>query len=100
VISFHDFIVFLAVARIAEPSCVILIPGASRAIVLSDILTAAAGRAGELCEAFARRGTDDREPSGAMRPALLLPDRKLFVAAQLFTVGSGELVLRAFLAAG
>jgi hypothetical protein len=99
VISFHGFIVFFAVARIAAPSCVVLIPGASRAVVLSDILTAAAGRAGELSEAFARRDTDDREPSGAMRPALLLPDRKTFVAAQLFTVGCGELFLRALLAA-
>jgi len=98
--SFQGFIVLFAVARIAVLSCVILIPGASRAVVLSDIGTAAAGRTGELREAFARRDANDREPSGAMRPGIFLPRRKLFVAAELFTVGCGELVLRALLAAG
>jgi hypothetical protein len=35
-----------------------------------------------------------------MRPAIVLTDRKFFVAPELFTVGCGELVLRALLAAG
>ncbi|HEY3853401.1 MAG TPA: hypothetical protein VGO67_03295, partial [Verrucomicrobiae bacterium] len=91
---------FLAVARTAAPSCVLLIQGASRAVVLSDIWTAAAGRAGKLREAFARPDADDRDPSGAMRPALILAGRKFFVAAQLFTVDCGELFLRALLATG
>ena len=73
--------------------------GASWAGVLSDIGTAATGRAGKLCEAFVRRGADDRDPSGAMRPELFLAGRKFFVAAELFTAGCGELP-RALLAAG
>jgi hypothetical protein len=87
------------VARALVLSTVILIQGASQAVVLSDITTAA-GQAGKLFEAFVRRGTKDRALSGATRPEPFLPGRKLFVAAQLFTVGSGELFLRALLAAG
>jgi hypothetical protein len=69
-------------------------------VVLSDIGTATAEGAGKLCEAFLRRGADDRDPLRAMRPATCLPGRKIFVTAELFTVGCGDLVLRALLAAG
>jgi hypothetical protein len=80
-------------------SVVILIQGASQAVVLSDIVTAAAEGAGKLNKVFARRGTCDRDPLRAMRPATFLPGRKIFVAAELFTVGCGELPW-ALLAAG
>jgi hypothetical protein len=80
-------------------SVVILILGASQAIVLSDIMTAAAEEAGKLGEAFVRREANDRDPLRAMRPVPNLVDRKFFVAAELFTVGCGELP-RALLAAG
>jgi len=69
-------------------------------VVLSDIGTAAAEGAGKLCEVFVRRDADDRDLLRAMRPATFLPGRKILVAAELFTVGCGELVLRALLAAG
>ncbi len=91
---------FLWVAGIVALSGVDLIPGASQAIVLSDIGTAATERAGKLCEAFARPTTNDRDPFRAMRPLPLYSGRKFFVAAELFTVGCGELILRALLAAG
>jgi hypothetical protein len=87
------------VARTAALSIVILILEASRAVVLSDILTAVAEGAGKLCEVFVRRGADDRDPLRAMRPVITLPDRKVFVAAELFTVGCGELSV-ALLAVG
>jgi hypothetical protein len=87
------------VARTAALSVVILIHGASQAVVLSDILTAAPGRAGKLCSAFVRRRTDDRDPPRAMRPEASISGRKLFVPAKLFTVGCGELAL-ALLATG
>jgi len=87
------------VACIVALSGVVLIPGASRAIVLSDIGTGAAERTGKLLSAFVGRITNDREPFRAMRPASTLPGRKLFVAAELFTVGCGELPW-ALLAAG
>jgi hypothetical protein len=87
------------VARTAALSLVILIHGASQAVVLSDILTAAAERAGKLVAVFVRLGGLDRDPLIAVRPASILPGRKLFVAAKLFTVGCGELPL-ALLAAG
>jgi hypothetical protein len=87
------------VARIAVLSVVILIQGASRAIVLSDIVTAAAEGAGKLREVFVRRGANDRDPLRAMRPVSNLAGRKFFVAAELFTVGCGELP-GALLAAG
>jgi len=90
---------FLWVACIVALSCVDLIPEASQAIVLSDIGTAAAERAGKLCAAFVRRNTDDRDPFRAMRPLPLYSGRKFFVAAELFTVGCGELS-RALLPAG
>jgi len=82
---------------IVARSKVNLIPGASRAIVLSDFGTGAARRTGELRETFARLGTNDRAPSGAMRPAGLCLGRKsfslafIFGATQLFTAGCGEL---------
>ena len=60
-------------------------------MVLSDIVTAASEQAGELRLAFVWRVTNDRDPLGAMRPEGSLSGRKLFVAAELFTVGCGEL---------
>ena len=79
------------VARTAALSGVNLIQGASQAIVLSDIVTAAAEGAGKLRRVFARQGGYDRDPPRAMRPATSLRGRKLFVMAELFTVGCGEL---------
>ena len=76
-----------------------LIHGASQAVVLSDIRTAAAEGAGKLSEVFVRPAEMDRDPLRAMRPASILLGRKLFVAAELFTVGCGELP-RALLATG
>ena len=76
-----------------------LIHGASQAIVLSDIVTAAAEGAGKLSEVFVRRAEMDRDPLRAMRPVANLPGRKILVAAELFTVGCGELP-GALLAAG
>jgi hypothetical protein len=76
-----------------------LIHGASQAIVLSDIVTAAAEGAGKLSEDFERRAEMDRDPLRAMRPVANLPGRKFFVVAELFTVGCGELP-QALLAAG
>ena len=78
------------VARTATLSVVILILGASQAVVLSDILTAAAEGAGKLLEVFTRLGTNDRDPLRAMRPVFTLPGRKFVVAAELFTDGCGE----------
>jgi hypothetical protein len=69
-------------------------------VVLSDILTAAAEGAGKLVSIFARFGDEDRDPPRAMRPALTLPGRKLFVAAELFTVGCGELPAAPFATGG
>src|SRR5260370_36299755 len=71
-------------------SCVALIPGASQAVVLSDIWTAATERAGKLKSAFVRRRTYDREPFLAMRPLPSYSDRKFLSRAQLFNVGRGE----------
>jgi hypothetical protein len=76
-----------------------LIHGASQAIVLSDIVTAAAEGAGKLFRVFVRQAQIDRDPLRAMRPASTLPGRKFLVAAELFTVGCGELPW-ALLAAG
>jgi hypothetical protein len=76
-----------------------LIHGASQALVLSDIVTAAAEGAGKLFTVFLRLANSDRDPLRAMRPASTLPGRKFFVAAELFTVGCGELP-PALLAAG
>jgi hypothetical protein len=80
-------------------SGVLLIHGASQAVVLSDIGTAAAEGAGKLFAVFARPPETDRDPLRAMRPVLTLSGRKSLVAAELFTVGCGELP-RALLAAG
>ena len=68
-----------------------LIHGASQAIVLSDIVTAAAEGAGILSEVFTRQTEMDRDPLRAMRPVGALPGRKVFVAAELFTFGRGAL---------
>lgn len=76
-----------------------LIHGASQAVVLSDIVTAATEGAGKLSVVFVRLAKKDRDPLTAMRPASTLPGRKFIVAAELFTVGCGELP-RALLAAG
>ena len=76
-----------------------LIHGASQAVVLSDIRTAAAEGAGKLSEVFVRPAEMDRDPLRAMRPVSILLGRKVFVAAELFTVGCGELPW-ALLAAG
>src|SRR5271157_4188969 len=97
--SVHGFIGLPLVARTAALSGVLLIHGASQAVVLSDILTAAAEGAGKLSRVFVRRAERDRDPPRAMRPGFILPGRKLFVAAELFTVGCGELP-QALLAAG
>ena len=97
--SVHGFIDLPLVARTAALSVVMLIHGASQAIVLSDILTAAAEGAGKLSRVFVRPAERDRDPLRAMRPVFTLPGRKSFVAAELFTVGCGELPW-ALLAAG
>jgi hypothetical protein len=76
-----------------------LIHGASQAVVLSDIVTAAAEGAGKLSGVFVRQAEMDRDPLRAMRPGTTLPGRKFVVAAELFTVGCAELP-RALLAAG
>jgi hypothetical protein len=82
-----------------------LIQGASRAFILSDFETGAAGWSGKLQQSFARHGRVDRDPSRAMPPRLLYPGDKsfslfvFFTAAQLFTVVRGEL-FRALLANG
>jgi hypothetical protein len=87
------------------PSCVDLIHGASRAFVLSDVGTDAAGRTGELCLILEGWATDDRDPPRAMRPWLGCLERTSFSlqfmtgAAKLFTVDCGELT-EALLAAG
>ena len=87
------------------PSCVDLIPGASQAIVLSDVETDAAGRAGKLCSILAGWEADDRDPPRAMRPWQECLERKSFSldfitgVAELFTEDSGEL-LGALLALG
>jgi len=78
------------VVRIEALSGVNLIQGASRAIVLSDFVRAAAARSGKLTEAFKRQGCMDREPRGAMRPELFIHRRKVFVGAELFTEAAGS----------
>jgi len=80
-------------------SPVILIQGASQAVVLSDIRTAATEGAGKLSAVFARQDADDRDPFSAMRPTTTILGRKIFGAAELFTGGCGELP-GALLAAG
>jgi len=87
------------------PSCVDLIPGASQAIVLSDVGTDASGRAGKLRLILAGCGLADRDPPRAMRPGQACLERKsfpvdfIFGAAELFTENCGEL-LEALLAFG
>jgi len=54
-------------------------------------VTAAAEGAGRLAIVFMRRGANDRDPLRAMRPAFTLTGRKSFFAAELFTIGCGEL---------
>src|SRR5579859_6594870 len=82
---------------IVAPSCVDLIPGASWAIVLSDVETGAAGRAGKLLLILAGSDTEDRDPPRAMRPWPECLERKTFSrnfmgrAAELFTAGCGGL---------
>jgi len=77
------------------PSCVDLIPGASRAAVLSDVGTDAAERAGVLRVILVGWGAKDRDPLGAMRPEAGCLGRESFspefilAAAKLFTVGCG-----------
>ena len=78
--------------------------GASQAFVLSDVGTAAAGRAGELCEILAGWDAEDRDAPGAMPPEAFCLRRKtfsltfIFGSAKLFTVGCGAAV--SFLAVG
>jgi len=80
------------------PSCVDLIPEASQAVVLSDVWTGAAGRAGKLSSILVGWLTDDRDPPGAMRPRQVCLERKtfssgfIFGAAELFTEACGELL--------
>jgi hypothetical protein len=77
---------------------------ASRAFVLSDVGTAAAGRAGELRSILAGSETKDRDAPGAMPPEGFCLRGKtfsltfIFGSAKLFTVGCGAAV--GFLAAG
>src|SRR5512139_188852 len=103
--SFHSFMRCPFRFCIVAPSCVDLIPGASWAVVLSDVGTDAAGRAGILPLILVGLATVDRDPPGAMRPWQACLERKTFSldivvrTAQLFTVGSGEL-LETLLAAG
>jgi len=79
------------------PSCVDLIPGASWAVVFSDVGTDAAGRAGLLRLLLVGLTTNDRDPPRAMRPWQTCLERKTFPlhftfgAAELFTEGCGEL---------
>jgi hypothetical protein len=79
------------------PSSVDLIPGASQAIVLSDVETDAAGRAGKLCSILVGWKADDRDLPRAMRPWRECLERKSFSldfmtrAAKLFTDSCGEL---------
>jgi len=90
---------------IVAPPSVDLIPGASQAVVLSDVGADAAGRAGELTLILVGWSKQDRDPPGAMRPGRVCLERKscsrLFIlgAAELFTEGCGEL-RRALLAFG
>src|ERR1044072_9324786 len=76
---------------IVARSSVTLIQEACWAIVLSDFGTGGARGAGVLGAIFERCGNDDRDPSGAMRPAGVCLGRKSFSlafilpAAQLFT---------------
>jgi hypothetical protein len=106
VISFHAFIGYLFFRCIVAPSCVDLIPGASRAIVLSDVWTGAARRAGELGVILVGCGEEDRVPPRAMRPEEASLGRKsfsllfVFRSAKLFTAGCGELGAAALLAGG
>jgi len=87
------------------PSGVDLIPGASWAIVLSDVGTDTAGRAGKLGLILVGCGRADRVPPRAMRPGQASLERKSFSrtfmigAAELFTEGCGEL-FEALLALG
>ena len=79
------------------PSCVDLIPGASRALVLSDVGTRAAGWAGKLGSILVGCVMSDRDPPGAMRPGQGCLARKSFSlafmvrAAELFTEGAEAL---------
>jgi hypothetical protein len=87
------------------PSCVDLIPGASQAVVLSDVETDAARWADELFSILAGYESCDRDPPRAMRPRQACLERKsfslhfIFGSAKLFTDGCGEL-LGALLALG
>ena len=96
---FQSFIRWSLLTRIVAPSHVNLIPGASQAVVLSDVGTDAASRAGELRAILAGWDTNDRDPTGAMRPATDCLDRKSFspafisAAAKLFTGTCGDFLL-------
>jgi hypothetical protein len=96
---------FAFLLGIVAPSCVDLIQGASQAVVLSDVETGAAGRAGELTLILLGWSKQDRDPPGAMRPWPVCLERKMlsslfsFTVAELFTKGCGEL-FRALLAFG
>jgi len=91
---------------IGAPSCVDLIPKASRAVVLSDVGTDATRGPGELGEILGGWSAKDRDPSGAMQPKGAFLGRKSFSpqfildSAKLFTGGCGELCADALLAAG
>src|SRR6188508_1493443 len=69
-------------------------PGASRALVLSDLGVDACGRAGALREAFVRSGHGARAPFEALPPSAEADGVRLFTAdklsaARLFTIGGG-----------
>src|SRR3974377_597816 len=95
--SCHCFIRVAFRLCIVAPSCVDLIPGASQAVVLSDVSTGAAGWAGKLNPILVGWWKMDRDPPGAMRPWQTCLERKTFsldfigVAAELFTDDCGEL---------
>src|SRR6266700_628069 len=95
--SCHGFICFPLRYCIVAPSCVDLIPGASRAVVLSDVGTGAARQAGELPGILVGSVLKDRDPPRAMRPWQECPEREtcslnfIGAAAELFTFGCGAL---------
>src|SRR5216683_2794285 len=96
--SFQSFIGVAFRECIVAPPCVDLIPGASRAVVLSDVGTDAARPSGELSRILVGWAKKDRDPSGAMRPEQACLGREsfspefMFGAAKLFTSAAGRLL--------
>jgi len=81
------------------PPVVILIQGASQAMVLSDILTAATEGTGKLRGVFLRRGTNDRDsPERCGQPPFYQAANSL--SRQSYSAVGGGGLPRALLAAG